>query len=69
MEGKEVKPGHASTNRTGTPSQGLRILARMITRRLVVQELGVNEQCPSDFNTPFMTGIIEGETKKDTGAQ
>ena len=69
MEDKQVKPDHTPTNRAGTAGQGLRILARMIARCLVTQELGVNEQFPYDSNEPYVPGILGGETKKDAAGQ
>ena len=44
MDQKEVKLAHVSKD-TGT-SEGLRILARMIARRLMERKSGANEQHP-----------------------
>ena len=69
MRQKKVKLGQSQTSRSGNAKQGLRILARIITRRLVKRKLDVEAPHPSGYGTPRIPGIVGEEINLDTGTQ
>ena len=62
MTQDKVKPDHTlASSKTGSASEGLRILARMIARHLLAEKPGVDEQHPSGCSIPCMPDTLVKE--------
>jgi hypothetical protein len=66
MNHEKVNMDHSLTDsRTDNAGEGMRLLARIIARHLVMEKLRMDKQRPSGFSTPYLPHALVNDEVGD----